>query len=191
MGELHLRRGRRIAVAGVDELDAGEEPLFVYAHILAPHFPHRYQPDCSLRDHFVEGYELSGAERIESFATDTRCLDREFVAVVDRIVAEDPDAVIIIQSDHGSSLTFNWQTPFEDWTGVNFAERFGVLNAIRLPEACRDRSIEGEPLVNTFRIVLACLSGTEPDLLETRLFYSGYGKIAALAEVPVDQLDDP
>ena len=74
---------------------------------------------------------------------------------------------------------------------MNFAERFGVLNAIRLPEACRDRSIEGEPLVNTFRIVLACLSGSEPDLLGTRLFYSGYGKISDLAEVPLDQLDDP
>ena len=39
--------------------------------------------------------------------------------------------------------------------------------------------------------VLACLAGTEPDLLDTRVFYSGYGRIDELAEVPIERLDDP
>jgi hypothetical protein len=99
--------------------------------------------------------------------------------------------VIIVQSDHGSSLTFNWQTPSDEWSSANFTERFGALNAIRLPEGCRDEPIDGQPLVNTFRIVLACLAGTEPDLLPTRVFYSGYGKISDLVEVPLDRLDEP
>ena len=51
----------------------------------------------------------------------------------------DPDAVIIIQSDHGSRLSFEWDTPYEEWTDAMLTERFGVLNAIRLPTSCRVR----------------------------------------------------
>lgn len=178
-------------MAGVDEVDDGEQPLFVYAHILAPHFPHRYLPDCSLRDHFVEGYELAGAERIQNYATDIECLDKEFVGVVDRLVADDPDAVIIVQSDHGSRFSFDWDMPMERWTATNFTERFAAVNAIRLPEACRGDSIEGEPLVNTFRLVFACLSGSEPDLLPARTFFSEFHKISTLAEVPAEAFERP
>src|SRR5690606_30760677 len=78
-------------MAGIDEVDDGS-PLFVYAHILAPHFRHRYLSDCSLRGPFVEGYHLSGQERIANYATDVGCLDRELVAAVDQLIADDPDA---------------------------------------------------------------------------------------------------
>lgn len=178
---------------GVDQLRATEpdQPLFVYAHLLTPHYPYRWGPGCEPRSTWIEGTTLSGEERAAAYGNEVECVDREAIRAFDRIIADDPDAVIIVQGDHGSSLSFNWTTPFDEWSGRSFSERFGALNAMRLPSACADRSIEGEPLVNTFRIVLACLAGTEPDLLDTRVFYSGYGRIDQLAEVPIERLDDP
>ena len=44
-----------------------------------------------------------------------------------------PDAVIIVQSDHGSKLTFDWSKRYDAWTDANLQERFGALNAMRLP----------------------------------------------------------
>lgn len=171
-------------VDGVETLRADDpaRPLFVFAHILSPHYPHRYEQDCSERQPWVEGLWFSGPERAAAYGNEVDCVDHDVVRAVDRLLVDDPNAVIIVQSDHGSSLTFNWSRPYEEWTAENFAERFGVVNAIRLPGSCRDRSIEGEPLVNTYRIVLACLAGTEPDLLETRTFFSG--PISELREVP-------
>jgi len=168
-----------------------DDPLFVMAHILSPHQPYRYETDCSRRTETVEGTKLTGEERAAAYANDVQCLDHEVVGAVDRVLAEDPDAVIIIQSDHGSRLSFNWDQPYEDWTPAMLRERFGSLDAIKLPEWCADRSIEGEPLVNTFRIVLACLGHQEPDLLETRTFFNAYGRISTLVEVPPERFEDP
>ena len=175
---------------GLDELDvADDQPVFFFSHLLTPHFPHRYEADCSMRDDWVVGTTLTGEERAANHAVDTECVDREVIAAVDRILTADPDAVIIVQSDHGSRLTFNFSTTYEEMTPRALTEGFAVLNAIRLPEACREESIEGEPLVNTFRIVLACLSGTEPDRLPTRTFFATFGRVDTLVEVPPERFE--
>jgi hypothetical protein len=176
-------------MAGIDQVDDTDQPLFVYAHILSPHYPHRYLPDCSLRDTFIEGYHSSGAERLAMYATDAQCLDHEFVDAVDTILAKDPDAVIIMQSDHGSRFSFDWDMTYDQWQPANFRERFGAVNAIRLPAGCRGDDIDGQPLVNTYRLVFACLAGTTPDLLPTRTFWSAFHDISTLTEVPADVRD--
>jgi hypothetical protein len=178
-------------MAGVQQIDDGSTPLFVYAHILGPHFPHRYLEDCSLRDPFIEGYELSGADRLAMYATDVQCFDRAFVDTVDQILARDPDAVIIMQSDHGSRFSFDWDMTYDEWKPGNFRERFGAVNAIRLPEPCRGDDIEGQPLVNTYRLLFACLTGTEPELLPSRTFFSMFHDIRTLTEVPPEKLEGP
>ncbi len=177
-------------LAGI-EANRGDEPLFVYAHLLTPHFPTRYESDCSLRDPFLYGYHLSGQERLANYANDVRCLDDEILSGVDRLLTHDPDAVIIVQSDHGTRFTFDWDRPFDQWTPENLNERFSAVNAIRLPASCRERSIEGEPLVNTFRLVLACLAGSEPDLVDPRTFYSNFHQISTLTEVPAEAFTVP
>ena len=179
-------------MAGVDELDDGDQPLFVYAHILAPHFPHRYQPDCALRGTtFVEGYELSGAERLaERTPPTSECLDREFVGVGrPDLVADDPDAVIIVQSDHGSRFSFDWDMPMDRWTATNFSERFGALNAIRLPEACRGDASRASRSSTPSASCSRASSGAEPDLLPSRTFFSEFHEISTLAEVPPEAFD--
>jgi hypothetical protein len=176
---------------GVDELP-DDQPRFVMAHVMSPHGPFRYDADCGYRGEWIEGYHLSGDERAAAYANDVRCIDEAFVDATDRIVASDPDAVIIVQSDHGSRLSFDWlSTTFESSTPSSLNERFSVVNAIRLPAACRGDSIEGEALVNTFRVVFACLAGTEPELLEPRYYFTGFGRISTLAEVPPERFDEP
>jgi hypothetical protein len=177
---------------GVDEIrSTTDQPLFVMGHVLSPHQPYRYEPGCSLRTEPVVGTKLSGEERAAAYANEVTCVDHDTVRAVDRVLASDPEAVIIIQSDHGSRLTFNWDQPYDEWTPAMLSERFGALNAVRLPAACRGDSLEGEPLVNTFRLVFACLTGDEPELLESRSFFSGYGQISTLVEVPPESLREP
>lgn len=182
-------QGAHQTPAGVlDQLDAERaqatelEPFFVFAHILSPHEPIRYAPDCSLRSEWIQGSNLSGPERVDAYVNDVRCLNADLVAAIDRIVAADPDAVIIVQSDHGSKLTFDWSKRYDAWTDANLQERFGALNAMRLPEGC-DADVEGAPLVDTFPIVLGCLAGRAPEPGEQRSFFTDYGDLSTLVEV--------
>jgi len=165
--------------------------VFVYAHILSPHIPHRYHQDCSYRHEFISGVHLSGAERGAAYATDVRCLDQDVVAGVDRILAEDPTAVIIIQSDHGSRLAFDWRITFADSTARTLNEGFGVVNAMRLPSECAGASIEGFAPVNTFRLLFGCLTDTEPNLLAERNFFGEFNEAAPLVEVPPERFVEP
>ena len=176
---------------GIRALPDDGRPRFVFAHILSPHLPQRYNADCTLRAEWISGHNYSAAERAEAYADDVECVDHQFVDTVDQIVADDPDAVIIVQSDHGSRLTLDWSRSFEQWSDANLLERLGALNAIRLPADCADRDIEGQPLANTFRIVFACLNGTEPDLLPSRSFFIELGKPSSLVEVPPERLAAP
>lgn len=176
---------------GIDRLP-DDEPLFVFAHIMSPHQPHRYRADCSERRQWIDGQNLTGEERAAAYATDVGCLDHDLLRTLAEVIANDPDAVIIVQSDHGSKLGFSWDdTTFESASPSMLEERFGAVNAIRLPGDCRGRSIEGEPLVNTFRLVTACLAEEEPDLLPTRSFFNEFGGLDTLTEIPEERFQGP
>ena len=169
--------------AGIDGLLTDDSPFFLYAHLLTPHFPYRYDTDCSLRPAAVRVGSLTRDELAATYANEVQCLDREVVATVDHILERDPDAVIVLQSDHGSQIDFTFGRSVEDTTDEMLQERFGALNAIRLPAACRGDSIEGEPLVNTFRLVLACLGDVPPDLLPSRSFFTEFIHVDRASEV--------
>jgi hypothetical protein len=175
--------------AGIDELRTSDQPFFLYAHLLTPHFPYRYEADCSPTATLDDGNHLTREEHAARTATEVQCLDRDIVPMVDRIIEDDPTAVIIIQSDHGSDIDFEWGTPYDEMTGDQLRERLAALNAIRLPERCRGDSIEGEPLVNTFPIVFACLSGTEPELLEPRHWFTEFADLRTIRELDTERDD--
>jgi hypothetical protein len=94
------------------------------------------------------------------------------------------DAVVIIQADHGSNYLGAGATPVEEWTTTQVEERLGILSAVRLPADCRHMVDDRFGGVNTFRVVLACLTGEDPDLLPNRHMLANYRQ-ATVQEVHV------
>ena len=86
-----------------------------------------------------------------------QCANRELTELVDRILAKDPDAVILIQGDHGTAFLMDWKLPLKDWSAEGNAERLAALNAMRLPKRCDGMLYPTMSLVNSFRAVFACL----------------------------------
>jgi hypothetical protein len=159
-----------------------EAPFFAFQHILSPHYPYRYREDCTARTRPLDARRTTHDQRIEHYRAQVRCLNDLVIQAVDRIVERDPSAVIIVQSDHGSDLTVTRDLDPDDWTPAQVTERFGVFDAMRLPADC-DTEIEGQPLVNTFRIVFGCIEGTEPELLDYRGFLSPIDDVTDLREL--------
>lgn len=152
-----------------DEVD---EPFFLYSHTLNPHGPYRYDEDCELRDRFVESeYPLPKSELDRRhYVQDVVCLNRLVLDAVERIVEEDPEAIVIVASDHGSKFIPDGYKRLEDWRPEAVREEFGTQFAIRLPERCRDEAEQLVNTVDTFRLVIACLEDRPVDWAEDRAF---------------------
>jgi len=156
----------------VDELEqlAPQEPFFLFAHILTPHHPYIYDESCNLRARPVLKPMLELAQEREHYAREVACLNADMTAAIDRIIDRDPEAVILVLSDHGSELITDLNADVEDWTDTQLAERLPVQNNLRLPEECQENIADDTHLVANFEIVFACLEGREPDLPEYRAF---------------------
>jgi Sulfatase len=196
-GDAHL-----FAWGGVDDLGAklGEiqktpAPFFVYAHVLAPHPPMRFRADCSARPADPDLQAWDPAAR-PAFIDQLRCTNAQTEILLQRLVRSDPGAIVIVQSDHGTA--FNGQFPKPpldkpptDWSDADLHERFGVLNAMRLPAECRNKLRQDLTLVDTFPLVLSCLTGEEFERHQPRFFVTPYDnspEFGVAIEYPADRV---
>lgn len=147
---------------------APAEPYFVFSHLLGTHPPFLRHADCGFR-RGVEIAELGDPGVPDGYGDAVACANRQFTAAVDRILERDPDAVVVIQGDHGAHLQARAYdaAPWPD-------DRYQVLSALRVPSGCRNQVPEDLAIVNVMRVVLACLEGTPADLLDHRSYHVGY-----------------
>jgi hypothetical protein len=121
----------------------------------------------------IDRFDIAKVARQKSqVVTDIGCVNQEVLTLVDRILEREPDAIIIIQGDHGSGFLHNWKS--HEWPSDEFFERFSILNAIRLPERCRGMHYPGISPVNTFRLVFACLKGEDVEWLRDTSLLTNY-----------------
>jgi hypothetical protein len=156
------------------------QPRFVYAHFMIPRSSVS-RDDCSTVA-VLDGMMGVAAlprhdpelmrQRKMRYVNDLKCVNPAVLDLVDEILAGDADPIIIVQSDHGPTYLHDWSSP--EWPEDEFNERYGILNAIRLPEACRRHLYAAMTPVNTFRIVLACIEDRPPQLVEDLSLMVGY-----------------
>ena len=70
-----------------------------------------------------------------------------------------------MQGDHGPDMLGFLDTPTEVLTELQIQDRYSVLNAMRLSDRCKSMLYQEMSLVNTFRIVIACIEGQEIPLV--------------------------
>lgn len=164
-----------------------DEPFFLFAHMMNPHEPLEYSSDCSARSRPVE------VPTAEEYAQEVRCLNEEIIRVVDRIRADDPTAVILMQSDHGTMFDVPWGEPLDGWTTDELRQRYAVLDLRLGPEECPPPPDGPQVHVNTFPWLLACLRQEDPEYLEPRAFLWDYhfdGEIEEIVD-PFEAFGEP
>lgn len=146
------------------EIYTSERPVFLIAHFWLPHSPYRFAANCELRRNTkwdAKGYQAAAKPL---YLDMIKCGNKQILSLIGKIIYRDEDAIIVLQSDHGSGFLGLAGSP------EAIKERHANLNALRLPEKCRDYVYPSMTLVNTFRLVLACLDGTKPDFIEDAIF---------------------
>ena len=163
-------RRRSASGTGIPELGRGlaralraggllQEPFFLYAHISSPHRPYLNDAQCNLLEAHVD------RRGNRHFLNQLQCVNRHLEELLSPILASDPGAIVILSSDHGARLSVRRGTALHSLSERQIRESLGILNALRLPPACRSALRPNLTPVNTLRIVFACLGGHEPRLL--------------------------
>jgi hypothetical protein len=75
------------------------------------------------------------------------------------ITTRNPNAIVVLASDHGSDVRVPHGTPQWQWPRLTLSRRFSNFVALRLPPACRRDVPPDIAAVNVLRVVLSCVSG--------------------------------
>jgi hypothetical protein len=135
-------------------------PRAVFVHLPLPHLPYAVDASCSVlspSDAISLGPRTGGGteETIRLQADQTRCIDRELVEAMRLVVSADPDAIVILMSDHGPDELLDWAAP--DQPGIR--DRLVNLFAARTPH--QDRPFPDDiTLVNVVPILFNAYFGT-------------------------------
>lgn len=166
--------------------ERGERPLFAYVHLIVPHPPYRYDEDCGDRQiEDLSQHDWIASER-DLYAVAVRCLNGDLLRAVDRILETDPDAIIAMAGDHGSAFGVQLSQDANDWPQEDVRERYGILSALRVPGSCPGSKQAPAAPVNTFRVVLGCLTGRAIPMLPPRHFSMVYGTSTRVRELTAD-----
>ncbi len=166
-----LREHTRYALDKLDEIPALPGPKFVFAHLLLPHDPYVFDTDGS----FMDRDQVARQGQVDSYRRQLSYANDRMLQMVDRILAQSgPDAVIMLQADEGpfparyraDEWGFDWHDARDD----ELEEKFGILYAMRVPDADLDAAGFHDAItpVNTFRIIFNARFGTDLPLLPDR-----------------------
>ena len=155
-------------------------PTFVFAHIASPHPPFVFGPNGESRnqdipftyadgDHLVNQDGITREDYARQYVDQVAFINRRLRAAVDDILrTADRPTVIIIQADHGPRSTLKWEHVQDSCV----TECMSILNAYYVmgekPVGLHDRISP----VNSFRMLLNHVFGTNYKLLPDRSYYS-------------------
>jgi len=152
-----------------------EEPVFVWSHIMLPHFPLIFGPNGepitpgqSLLTMNHPEYTDSGWDIKTQFVQQIQFANKKSIEFIDKILENEKQSIIIIQSDHGSAFGVNFQDPTDD----DAFQKLSNLSAIYFPdEKHREMLTDDRTNVNTFRIVFNSYFGSDYEMLEDRIYW--------------------
>ncbi len=156
-----------------------EFPLFVFAHIIAPHPPFVFDGEGGDVEHgryfaYKSANDLICREGItretyaELFIDQLVYVNKRVESLVDSLISKSRvPPVIILRGDHGPGTYFHHSRLEYSYLG----DRMPILYAIRIPGSRMDSLYESMTPVNTFPVIFNQLFGGDFDLLEDRNYY--------------------
>lgn len=152
-----------------------DKPFFWFIHTMGMHNL-AFGKNCQYQ-HPVEIYGRNpmpkcpktlyrGCGEYISYREQLSCMLTQLKYAIDEIIRRDPEGIIIVQGDHGSSINNDFRKrPADQWTEKDIHEVFSILNIIRCPKECQAMLYDDMTPVNTFRVIFSYLDGKKYDLL--------------------------
>jgi len=148
------------------EAARGQEPIFVYAHIVAPHVPFVFGPQgepLAVEDPFTLMDAHPGdPQNVQRYADQVRFVSSRILVAVEQILAaSDRPPVIVIMGDHGGKVFGGPEPSPQERARLLYPN----LLALYLPGVEAAPVPENLTLVNVFRLVLNLYFGADLEML--------------------------
>jgi len=166
------------ALKGLREMEWTDGPEFVFTHIISPHWPFvldefsnpvypaiRY----NLSVDYPDWEKPTLEEFTEGYRKQVQGLNWLLLETIDAVQQDNPDAIIILQGDHGPRrrTILPEPGPWETYA----REELAILNAYYLPGVDAEELLYPEiSPVNTFRVILNAYFQENLPLLEDRSY---------------------
>lgn len=165
----HVQHRNRILynLDGLESMEPGKSPQFVFAHLISPHYPYVFQRNGDL----VKNPKRRNALHIPGYLEQIEYLNSRVLSIVDSVLAKKPNTIILVHSDHGSRNFVGFHDSFEEYSSDSWknhvVEFTGNLTAIHLPKKKGEEALYQKiSLVNVYRVILNHYFGTELVLLD-------------------------
>ena len=159
-----------------------EDPIFVYAHILAPHPPFVFDEDGNPENPELQHTGADGdkfpdtrKEYIEGYRKQLTFINGKLEIAVSKLIAESRSPlIIIIQGDHGPRSSKVDRSPDSSGLNPELREEFSILNAYYFSDENYEDLYESITPVNSFRAILPQYLGADYKLLQDRNFSTSF-----------------
>ena len=177
--DLH-RKDILFTLEHLDDVCTLKTPMFVFAHIEAPHPPFVFgpqgegrDPEVQFNDHdgnwLIRKGRLTREAYLQGYVDQLIYLNKKVKSVIESILTQsERPPVIILASDHGPRSMLVWDDPEKTY----MRECMAILNGYYLPGGGSADLYAHISLVNTFRVIFNRYFGTEFEILRDESFFS-------------------
>ncbi|MDO8683258.1 MAG: sulfatase-like hydrolase/transferase [Armatimonadota bacterium] len=175
-----------------------KEPVFVFAHIVAPHPPFIFGRNGEAVKQTRPYGMFDGSnflncggtreEYVKGYRDQLVYVNKRMKMVLSEILSESGrPKVILLQADHGPGSMLDWENPSRS----NVGERMSILQAYYFPDHDYSLLVKTRPTpVNSFRIVFNHFFQMHYPLLDDRSYFSTWSRPYKLIDV-TDKLEAP
>jgi hypothetical protein len=163
----HVKR----TLAALELVPERGEPTFAFAHIVNPHWPYVFGPDCRT----ARPEPLNGrVGRQRAYIEQLQCLNRLVLGTVTTILQRSAvPPLILLQGDHGTNLLrYSDAKSAKAVSPAQARERFGAFGAYYLPGGGGRQFADTVTIVNVFRHVLNYYFGAAVPPARDQLYVS-------------------
>jgi hypothetical protein len=155
-------------LAGADS----ESPRLIYAHIGIPHPPFVLDAECNrwANPSSLEWYPSD--EDAGPYLDQILCTNHQLITLVEAIDRHNPEAVVMVTSDHGITLERQDLVDPSQWTADQIEQATAVFTAYRMPDGCPLANRPDFELVNLFRMTIDCMFDGTLESLPGRQFFA-------------------
>jgi hypothetical protein len=160
-------------------------PSFVLAHLMVPHEPYIYGPECQHRWPFWPLEANVDLPRVrQMYGDQVQCVNRKILAVIDNILGRAAvPPIILIQSDHGHGHAPRFLPPLATADPATVRSRASVFAAYFLPGVSSEHVPDTITPINVTRLVLRHYFGADLPPVADAMYWSATTRPYALEKV--------
>jgi hypothetical protein len=165
-------RAMRDARTALEEIQWNEADDFLFAHVLMPHEPYMFDSSCnrvSFPLGLPDGQPLASDREKIAYLEQAACVGRLLVEFSEAV---DPDSIVVIAGDHGTTFGGQMYRPAVDWTEPEIQERGSTFLAYRFARGCDIPS--GTSTMEALSMAIECGTGLNLQQPEAQLWLSPY-----------------